>query len=172
MTVEAQRPTGRPDTAPRGPAGPRPEPSGPKNPTPKPGTQKPPPASPKHRLAADLDSIVLLLRTAQLVADRKLAGADPALRMALADRLTLARRAVADLQSPARRDLKSVATPGGPGHLSGRDGEVAVGGGRSRPVQLLAGRPPLPGGDFLLPRRVDLPSFDCDDPLHDALSTP
>lgn len=53
---------------------------------------------------AALDTITLLLRTAQLLADRQLSGADPAARMALAGRLRLARRAVADLQTPARPD--------------------------------------------------------------------
>lgn len=152
MTVEAQRPTGnpgpapagRPGTTPRGPAGPRPQTT-----TPRPDQQAPPPSSPKQ-LAEHLDSIVLLLRTAQLVADRKLADADPALRMALAERLRLARRAVADLQTPARRDPKSVATSGGPGR---------------------AGGPPAPGAGYTRMPRLQCPSpFEIGvGPLYDAL---
>lgn len=174
-----QRPTGRPDTAPRGPAGPAPEPRGPRPSSPRPTA--PPSPAPSNRAAA-LESIVLLLRTAQLVADRKLADADPAARMALAERLRLARRAVADLQTPARRDtakaaVNLVSNPGGPDRNSGRDGKAVTGDGGSRPVQHPAGRPPLPGGDFHLPPIPTVPSFDNGPPdfeigtgpLYDAL---
>jgi hypothetical protein len=126
MTIEAQRPTGTPGTAPRGPAGPRPEPTGPKNPSPKPGTQKPPPSSPKGEA---LDTIADLLRVIALIAADKLPGADPAGRMRLAEGLRTCWSAVADLQTPARRDPEAVATHGGPVQAS----------------ELVLGRGPTPG---------------------------
>lgn len=154
MTIEAQRPTGTPGTAPRGPAGPRPEPTGPKNPSPKPGTQKPPPSSPKGEA---LDTIADLLRVIALIAADKLPGADPAGRMRLAEGLRTCWSAVADLQTPARRDPEAVATHGGPVHISGRGGKVASPLASPRPVHPPAGRPPASGGDFLLPRDVRQP---------------
>jgi hypothetical protein len=145
-----------PSTETHPPAAPQ-TPKPPRSPRP-PRTQPPPPKpKPGKGLADHLDSITLLLRTAQLVADRKLADADPALRMALVERLRLARRAVADLQTPARRDPEAVATHGGPVHISGRGGKVASPLASPRPVHPLAGRPPASGGDFLLPRDVRSP---------------
>jgi hypothetical protein len=124
--------------------------------------------------AEALDSIALLLRTCQLVAERKLAGADPALVHALAERLRLTRRAVADLQNSGR-DGKAAAAVSRPveppAATQGSAGErLAPGSGAAfsgavtesdgavvAPIAgalLPAGRPPLPGGDFLLPRDV------------------
>lgn len=168
MTVEAQRPTGTPGTAPRGPAGPHPEPKGPKSPGPmQPPTPRPAP-KPSKALAEELDTLHLMARSMRVLATRGLSGADPAGRMRLSFALDLTLRTIADLQSPARRDLSpigaGVATQGGPVPNSGREGKVAVSGrstASSRPVQPPAGqKPPLPGGDFLLPELRGLPSFE------------
>lgn len=117
----------------------------------KPPSNPPPPAPPKD-LAADLDHAELLLRSVQLLADR-LVGMDPALRLQLASGLRTARRAVAAAMAPAR------------------DGEVAVGGGRSRPDVARAGGPPALGaGSFSPPRPLGPPSFEIGiGPLYDAL---
>lgn len=92
------------------PPGPGPKPPGPTHPTP----TAPPPRGP---LSEPLDSIDLLLRVCQLVADRALTDAEPSLRMALAERLRLTRRAVADLahtETPGREGIAAVrgARPG------------------------------------------------------------
>jgi hypothetical protein len=108
------------------------------------GPSTPPPPSGPKDLAGDLDAIDLLLRTAELVAYRRLSGTDPALHLALVERLRLTRRAVADLQTPARRDpfsaavgADATATTGGPVSSPRPRGEVRVGG-------------PLPlGADFI-----------------------
>lgn len=101
----------------------------------------PPPSGPKDLL----DDIAVMLDGAQswatLLPERDV---DPALRMALTDRLRLARRAVADLQSPARFQ-------NGPANasrlVSGREGAGAV----RAASAVRAGDPSLPGADFKLP---------------------
>lgn len=144
--------------APPKPAGPGPKPAGPTRPTPTgppprdlaDGTGGPWPSAPgpsnpggptgPGRLAAALDSIDLLLMTAQVVAADKIGNGFPAERFALTRRLDLARRAVADLalalQTPARLRPRSA----GPDR---------------------AGGPPAPGaGTFSLPPIPTVPSFD------------
>lgn len=95
MTAPVGSKTPPPDAQP--PSNPPPDTRPPDNRPPRnPPADKRPPSS--QRLTADLDTVTLLLRTAQLVADRRLTGVDPAARMALTQRLRLARRAVADIQ--------------------------------------------------------------------------
>jgi hypothetical protein len=95
VTAPVASKTPPPDAQP--PSNPPPDTRPPDNRPPRnPPADKRPPSS--QRLAADLDTVTLLLRTAQLVADRRLTGVDPAARMALTQRLRLARRAVADIQ--------------------------------------------------------------------------
>lgn len=141
MTVEAQRPTGRPGTAPRGPAGPHPEPHGPKTPT-RPA-EPPPPSGPKQQ-AADIlalidENLIGALGLASLALPEPSDRLETCGAEILKFRLRRARAAVADLLQ-----------------YSGRDGNF-VANVASRPVQPPAGRPPLPGGDFLLPRDVRVP---------------
>jgi hypothetical protein len=206
MTVEAQRPAGRPGTAPRGPAGPRPEPYGPSTPGPQPSAPPPPapPAPSRGVLLALDDALAAICATARRIPGP--ADQVEACGLAILDfRLGRARAAVADLlayRSPARQGLSALpresasASAGGP-VSSGRDGKAVSGDGGSRPVQPPvtpsgerltpgsgtaicpavtesdravvapvagvqppAGQPPLPGGDFLLPRDIRLPVFE------------
>lgn len=147
MTVEAQRPTGRPDTAPRGPAGPGPERTHPKPSAPKPDTQRPPAPSPSTVLRAIDDALVGALAVAATALpptdDRVAICGQEILKF----RLRMARKAVADLLSYSGRD--------------GKDTVRRIAAVASRPDQLPAGRPPLPGGapgpiGFYLPRDVRL----------------
>jgi hypothetical protein len=136
-----------------------------------------PPPPPGPRIAGDLDTAELLLRSLQVLAADRLAGADPALRMQFTYGLRTARRAVAALQAPARRDPSSaavgadaIATPGGPvttsrlvpGERPSPGLAVAHGGARGS-----AGSPPAPGADFKLPRDVRLEIGT--GPVYDAL---
>lgn len=99
-------------------------------------------------LAANLDSIVLLVRTAQLVAADRLAGMDPADRVRLDYGLDMARRAITESQTPARQASSRLA---------------AVAGGPDR-----AGGPPAPGaGTFSLPQPQEFQIGI--GPLYDAL---
>lgn len=140
MTAPVGSKTPPPDAQP--PSNPPPDTRPPDNRPPRnPPADKRPPSS--QRLTADLDTVTLLLRTAQLVVGRRLAGTDPALRMALADRLRLARRAVADLQTSVPAGCETA----GP--------VVALPRAAAR-----AGGPPSPGAGFTLPRTPDLPSFE------------
>lgn len=134
MTTAAL-PTGRPGTAPRGPAGPHPEPNRPGTPT-RPAEPPKPSAPSKNQLLAELDCAALLLQTLAVL---DLPGMDPIERMRFDLAVRLGRRAVAT--------------------SSGRDGKDIAAAVASRPVQLPAGRPPVPGGDFRLPRDVRTPDF-------------
>lgn len=171
--------------APPRPAGPGPKPAGPTRPTPTgppprdlaDGTGGPWPSTPgpsnpggptgPGRLAADLDSIDLLLMTAQVVAADKIGNGFPAERFALTRRLDLARRAVADLavalKTPARQPLDSAAAVrGGPVQSSTPTALTTAGSEAARPrAAVRAGGPPAPGADtFSLPPIPTVPSFD------------
>ena len=132
------------------------DPSGPPDTRPPGGPTNPPPPSGPNKLADALDAITLLLRVAQLVADRDLSGADPADLVRLDYALGLARLVVADLQTPARRDPSSssageIATPGGPvqaPHVAEklrRSARAEVGAAAAADR---VGGPPAPGTDF------------------------
>jgi hypothetical protein len=130
-------PTGRPGNAPRGPAGPHPEPNRPGTPT-RPAEPPKPSAPSKGSLLRLIDdSLIGALAAATTSLPDPADQVEAAGQAILAFRLRRARAAVADL-------LK----------YSGRDGKDIAAAVASRPVQPPAGRPPLPGGDFLLPRDV------------------
>lgn len=142
VTPALAGPSGPPDTRPPG------------HPPPPP----PPPTGPTARdLAASLDTVVLLLRTAQLVAADRLAGMDPADRIRLDYGLDMARRAITESQTPARP-----APVGGPVSAAAeklRRSARAVGG--AAVVADRAAGPPAPGaGTFSLPPVPTVPSFD------------
>lgn len=111
------------------------------------------PAGAEPKLAAALDSIDLLLMTAQVVAADKIGNGFPAERFALTRRLDLARRAVADLavalKTPARQPLDSAAAVrGGPVQSSTPTALTTAGSEAARPrAAVRAGGPPAPGAD-------------------------
>lgn len=119
------------------------------------------PAGAEPKLAAALDSIDLLLMTAQVVAADKIGNGFPAERFALTRRLDLARRAVADLavalKTPARQPLDSAAAvPGGPVQSSTPTALTTAGSEAARPrAAVRAGGPPAPGADRDLAERLE-----------------
>lgn len=128
-------------TAPVASKTPPPDANPPSNPPPdrRPPDNRPPRTPPADRrppssLAEALDVCDLTLRALQILDARELVACDPALRMRLTYALDLGRRAVADLQSPARRDLVD----------SGADPTAIARSGGPAPITR-AGRPPAPG---------------------------
>lgn len=139
-------------TAPVASKTPPPEANPPSNPPPdrRPPDNRPPRTPPADRrppssLAEALDTLDLLFRSMQVLDARELRTADPASRMRLTYALDLGRRAVADLKSPARRDLVD----------SGADPTaIARSGGPVRSTRATPGEEPTPGSGPLLAEAV------------------
>lgn len=144
-------------TAPVASKTPPPEANPPSNPPPdrRPPDNRPPRTPPADRrppssLAEALDTLDLLFRSMQVLDARELRPAFPVDGMRLTYALDLGRRAVAELKSPARRDLVD----------SGADPTAIARSGGPAPITRV-GRPPAPGAGFpKMPRLVGPPRFD------------